>query len=143
MFSLFALSLAVATAAPAHAATRTVDHAAGPVTADYRGHVHVRHKEVGMAGPGGRPSTLRCAWTASLWVDRQAQHGSGLMASRSFSTEPVASGSRAGSCQTGKRAIAREVAALAERHEQHLAAAMEADRPVLLAEIDRMTALTN
>ena len=133
-----AMLLAAATATPAGAHQVTVQHPSGPVQADYRGTVQVEHRQLGTVAPGGRPSTLRCAWTAHLSVDRAATRGQDASFSRSFVRNDVASGSRPGWCSTNRDAIARDVAARVGDTGRHLALAAGEDRPVLDAELDRL-----
>ncbi|MBB5712234.1 hypothetical protein [Sphingomonas xinjiangensis] len=135
------LSLAAAgpaAATPVHSHSASVEHRSGPVRADYRGTVVIEHKQVGSVAPPGRASTLRCAWSARLEVDRVATTAAGAQASRSFATPEVARGSRTGWCGTSRDAIARAVAAGLRDAERHLAAAARDDRPALLSQVDRL-----
>lgn len=135
-----AMALAAAPAAPAQPAAHSVSvaHPAGAAAAEYRGEVDVRHRQVGSAGPGGRPSTLRCTWTASMEVNRTATTAAGTLAARSFVQDNVASGSRPGWCSANRAAIARDVASRLGDASRHLASAAAADRGVLLADLDRL-----
>ncbi len=138
---LFAAGLLLAAAplaSPEHVVR--IDHHAGPVDARYRSAVTIDHRQVGAAGPGGRPSTLRCAWRADLAVHREAHNTAGLSAARSFGREGVLTGSRPGWCETGKRAIADEVAARADELDSHLRALAQEDHAPLRAELDRLHA---
>ncbi|MDJ0277784.1 hypothetical protein QLH51_13350 [Sphingomonas sp. 2R-10] len=115
-----------------------IDHATGTVQSDYRADVQVTHRQVGAAGAGGRPSTLRCMWRAGLVVDRQARHASGSTLARSFAHDNVVEGSRPGWCSAQKRAIADEVATRTPELQAQLVRLAQEDHGVLHAEIDRM-----
>lgn len=115
-----------------------IDHRSGTVHSQYSADVQVTHRQVGTVGVGGRPSTLRCIWTAALVVDRQARHASGSTLARSFTHDNVAEGSRPGWCSTQKTSIAREVASLDTKIRARLIEVAQDDHPVLRAEIDRM-----
>lgn len=115
-----------------------LDHAAGPVDAQYRSRVTLTHQQLGSAAPGGRPSTLRCAWRADLVVEREARPASGAVLQRALRREAAAEGSRPGWCSTQRAAIAREVAGRTRALQGELAALAEEDRDVLAAEIDRL-----
>ena len=60
-------ALAVSIASPALALEHEVviDHAAGPIAADYRGSVKIETRQIGTAAVGGSPSTLR--WRPGTW----------------------------------------------------------------------------
>jgi hypothetical protein len=132
------LALAASLAAPAAALEHEVviDHAAGPIAADYKGSVTVRTTQVGAAGVAGRPSTLRCNWTASLNVERVARVGESLQSRRSLSRDDVASGSRPGWCETQAKAIDKLVDTRSEAVRGAMLALIEADRAELLAEAE-------
>lgn len=115
----------------------TVQHSAGPATVEYRGDPSIRYRQTGAVAPAGAPSTLRCAWTVDLTVDRVATFGKGMMLSRSFVRSGVAEGSRPGWCDSSRSAIQAEVRERVGSADRHVAAAAFADRPVLLAELDR------
>lgn len=133
-----ALVLGLATAAPGAQVDHTtrVDHDSGPVTAQYRGQVDIRHKQVGTVAPGGRASTLRCDWSARLTVARQATATSGRTMHRSFVSEPALTGSRIGWCSTHREAIAKEVATRASDLDRRLQEVAREDHDVLRAELD-------
>lgn len=113
-----------------------IDHADGPIAADYRGSVTIETRQVGAAGVAGRPSTLRCQWSASLTVERVATVGEALRTRRSLARENVASGSRPGWCETSDAAIARLVDARRETFRAALVELAEQDRAALLAEAE-------
>ena len=113
-----------------------VPHQSGAIDALYRGEVIVRHRQVGAVSAPGRPSTLRCVWTASLAVERQGRHAAGS-ATRVL-RRAVANGSRVGWCDTSRTAIDQEVAARGAEWRRHMLALAEADRADLLAEVDRL-----
>ena len=143
-FSIASLGIAIAaaTAIPASTHDMTIQHSSGAIEAEYRGLVEVRHRQIGSPAPGGRPSTLRCAWSADLAMDRVALSPRGMMASRSFAKHDVAKGSLPGSCTTNKSAIAREVARKIDANKHILEAARE-DQSVLLVELDQLVKSQN
>jgi hypothetical protein len=117
-------------------ATR-VDHRSGPVEANYRGDVVVRHKQIGTVAPPGAQATLTCVWAADVSVVREAKSAGGVVLSRNFVSKDVASGRRAGWCNTHRAAIAKDVAARvgnAEAIKQQLA---REDLDRLHAELER------
>jgi hypothetical protein len=142
MSSTASLGLVLAAASGVLGATHTVSvpHHTGPVTAEYQGKIEVQHRQVGSPAPGGRSSTLRCAWTANLAVNRMATSGTGAMASRSFTQSKVAAGTRPGWCSANRAAIAADVAARVGDPSQYLAAAAREDRLVLDTELERLAA---
>ncbi len=48
-----------------------LDHHSGPVAVRYSADVGVTHKQIGAVTTGGRPSTLRCLWSANVTVHRE------------------------------------------------------------------------
>jgi hypothetical protein len=66
-----------------------IEHAGGPIAADYQGAVKIETMQVGTAGVAGRPNTLRCNWTASLNVERTAKVGETLQTRRSLIPSPI------------------------------------------------------
>lgn len=125
-------------AVPAAAHTVSIPHASGEVRAQYVGEVVVEHRQIGTPAPGGRSSTQRCLWTASLVVDRTATNNAGTL-SRNFTRENIASGSRTGSCTASRAAIDREVIARLGDTSDHVALAAQEDRSVLHAELERLS----
>jgi len=115
-----------------------VDHHSGPVAVKYRSDVAIKYKEVGTVAPGGRASSLRCDWAATMLVERQALATSGSSLSRSFHSKPVMSGSRSGWCSTSKVAITKEVADRAADMQRHLVLLARQDEAFLRAELDRI-----
>lgn len=113
-----------------------IDHADGPIAADYKGAVTIETRQVGAAGVAGRPSTLRCEWTASLSVERTATVGESLRTRRSMTREDVASGSRPGWCETSSAAIAKLVDARRETFRAAMIELADQDRAALLAEAE-------
>jgi hypothetical protein len=139
LFASLSLVLAAAEGVPTATYTLSIPHHAGPVSAEYQGEVAVHHKQVGAPAPGGRSSTLRCAWRADLKVYRVATSAAGAMASRTFTHSNVASGNRPGWCSTNRTAIAADVAARVGDAHQHLASAAREDQMALKAELERLT----
>ena len=115
-----------------------VDHRSGPVAVKYRGDVVITHKQVGAVAPGGRASSLRCDWAASMSVARHAVAASGARLVRSIDSEPVVSGTRPGWCVTSHGAIKKEVAAKAADMRQHLMMLAQEDEQMLRVELDRI-----
>ena len=116
----------------------TVDHPTGTTRTEYRGDVIVEQRQFGTPAPGGRHSSLRCHWTAGLIVNREAQHASGSMLSRTFDRKSVIEGSRPGWCDTHRSAIREEVARRTDELYEHLVALAKEDHGALRAELDRM-----
>ncbi len=132
----FALGLAAASPALALEHEVVIDHAAGPIAADYRGSVSIETRQVGTAGVAGRPSTLACQWTASLNVERVAKVGAALQSRRTLSSEDIASGSKPGWCETNAKAIDKMVDARSESFRAAMLALVEQDRGAILAEAE-------
>jgi len=114
-----------------------IDHDSGPVHADYRMRVDVRHQQLGVAGPGGRASTLRCRWQADLVVDRQARHAAGTL-QRALRQESVAAGSRPGWCTANRAVIAKDVASATKDMRGAVEALAGQDAEMLRAELDHI-----
>ena len=136
--ALAGLAFGACLAAPAAALEHEVviDHVDGPIAADYKGSVTIETTQVGTAGPAGRPSTLRCNWTATLNVDRVAKVGETLQSHRTLTSDDVVSGSRPGWCETHVKAIDRLVDTRRDDIRSAMLALIDQDRAVLLAEAD-------
>ncbi len=115
-----------------------VDHHSGPVAVEYRGDVAITHKQVGAVAPGGRASSLRCDWAATMTVARHAVAASGTRLVRSIDSEPVVSGTRPGWCAASRRAITKEVASRTADMQAHLKVLAQEDETMLRAELDRI-----
>lgn len=141
--ALAGLMLSASLAAPAVALEHEVviDHASGPISADYKGSVTIDTRQVGTAGVAGRPSTLRCNWTASLNVERVAVVGDAMQSRRTLTRDDVASGSRPGWCQTHTKAIDRLVETRRETFRAAMLTVIDQDRAEILAEAE--SALTS
>lgn len=135
------LLLGAAAAQPQAVHSVRLDHVSGPVHAQYRGDVTIRHRQTGSVAPGGRASTLRCTWAADLTVEREARHGSGIL-SRSLRRDRVLKGNRPGWCGQHKAAIAEEVARQDDVVRAQMLALAEQDSRELHAEVDRLVART-
>jgi hypothetical protein len=122
--------------------TTRLDHHSGSVEVRYRGAVAVSHRQVGTAAPAGKPTTLRCLWSANVIVDRQAQAASGALMTRTIARDGIASSSRAGWCGTQRSAITKEVAARMRDLDRHVVAVAQEDHIVLRAELDRPHGVT-
>ncbi len=114
-----------------------MDHKGQRVDVTYRSDVAVKHKQIGSAGPGGRASTLQCAWKANVSVQREARSAAGHVLSRTISSDTPIEGRRAGWCSGQREAIAQEVAARSDTVRDHLLAIAEKDREALALELDR------
>lgn len=143
-FAMVGLLLGTMVAAPVPGMEHSVriDHRTGTVESQYSADVRITHKQVGTVGVGGRPSTLRCVWSAGLVVDRQARHASGSTMARAFAHDDVVQGSRPGWCSAQRSAIATEVAARQPELRERLIQLATDDHGVLHAEIDRMDGTT-
>ncbi|MDT8279534.1 MAG: hypothetical protein RQ806_03170 [Erythrobacter sp.] len=113
-----------------------IEHDRGAIAADYQGVVSVETRQIGTAGVAGRPSSLRCIWTASLNVERTAMIGETLQSRRLLSSDDVASGSRPGWCGANAKAIDRLVDLRRETFRTAMLALAGEDRTALLAEAD-------
>lgn len=113
-----------------------IDHPAGPIAADYEGSVRVETRQVGTAGVAGRPSTLRCQWSAALDLERTAKLGETLQTRRVMTRDDVASGSTPGWCNSSVRTIDRLVEARRDSFRSAMLAMVEQDRTIILAEAE-------
>jgi hypothetical protein len=138
---LIGSALAAIVASPALALEHEVviDHVFGPIAVDYQGSVTIETTQVGAAGVAGRPSTLRCNWTATLNVERVAMVGETLQSRRTLSSEDVASGSKPGWCESSEKAIDRLVSTRSESMRSAMLALVEQDRATILAEAESVT----
>ncbi|WP_242117643.1 hypothetical protein [Sphingomonas lacusdianchii] len=143
-FGMVGLLLGAMVAAPDRGMEHEVriDHRTGAVESRYSADVRITRRQVGTVGVGGRPSTLRCLWSAGLVVDRQARHASGSTMARTFAHDGVVAGSRPGWCSAQRRSIAQEVALRQPELRERLVRLAQDDHGVLHAEIDRMHGTT-
>lgn len=134
--SMLGLAIGVCLAAPAMALEHKVviEHPEGPIAADYAGTVNVETRQIGSVGAPGRPSTLRCQWSASLSLERTAQVGETLKTRREMRRDDVATGSAPGWCRNNAKAIDRLVDARRERFRSAMLELVAQDRTALLAE---------
>lgn len=139
VFTGLALGLAAASPALALQHEVVIDHAAGPIAADYRGSVTIETRQVGTAGAAGRPSTLSCQWTATLNVERVAKVGNVLNSRRTLTSDDVATGSKPGWCPSNPDALDKLVDARSDKVQGALLALVDKDRAALLAEADTAT----
>ena len=132
------LVLGISLAAPAAALEHEVviDHPVGTIAADYEGAVRVDTRQVGTVAAAGRQSTLRCRWTASLTVERNAKLGEVLNSRRSMTRDDVASGSKPGWCSTHDKSIDRLVEGQRDTFREAMLALVAEHRRVILAEAD-------
>lgn len=119
-----------------------MDHHSGPVAVRYNADIGVTHKQIGAVATGGRPSTLRCLWSANVTVHREARGANGATLMRSAARDGVIAGSRPGWCSTHRAAIAKEVAARQDAVRDHVQAVARDDHERLRAEMDRLHAET-
>lgn len=113
-----------------------IDHPAGTIAADYEGAVKVKTRQVGTAGVAGRPSTLRCQWSAALKVERTAKVGDILQTRRSMIRDDVTSGSTPGWCSRKAEAIDALVDARRDTFRTAMLELVEQDRTAILAEAE-------
>jgi hypothetical protein len=119
-----------------------LDHHSGPVAVRYSADIDVTHKQIGAVTTGGRPSTLRCLWSANVTVHREARGAGGTALMRSAAQDRVIEGSRPGWCSTNRSAIAQDVARRHDAVRDHLQAVAQEDHGLLRAEMDRLHAET-
>jgi len=132
------LAIGICLSAPALALEHEVviDHPAGPIADDYEGSVRVETRQIGTAGVAGRPSTLRCNWSAALNLERTAKVGETLHSRRVMTSEDVASGSTPGWCKNSDKAIDRLVEARRDSFRSAMLALVDQDRTAILAEAE-------
>lgn len=115
----------------------TVSHGGETMDVVYRSRMDVAHKQIGSVSAPGRQSTLRCAWSAALEVERVAEaRGGGVVMRRTIASDTPIRGSVPGWCVQGKRAIDAQVARHTVGARDALMDVAERDRPALVAEID-------
>lgn len=119
-----------------------VQHASGTVDAEYRGTVTLAARQIGTPAPGGRAPTLRCEWTAGLAVEREARHASGGLLSRTIDDADGLKMSRAGWCNAHRNDVAQHFAERSDELHRQLLAVAEADRDVLVSQVERQLAMT-
>lgn len=139
---LFLATLAAATLAPATPTEWThivpVAHAISKATATYVARPTITTRQIGMA-TGTRPSTVRCTWTADISVERRlGAPGAETGGVRGIASAKTFTGSRHGSCMNNRRAIDREIAALAPEINAHLLAVADRDQRELRSEIETL-----
>jgi hypothetical protein len=113
-----------------------IDHPSGAVDARYHGAVTISQKQIGAVAPGGRSSTLGCAWQADITVTREALHSSGSRFTRSLERRAIVEGRRPGWCSIHRAAIAQEVASRREEFRDHLVRLAQEDEHQLRSELD-------
>lgn len=118
-----------------------VQHASGVVDAEYRGTVTLAAKQVGTPAPGGRASTLQCEWTADLAVEREARHPNGGLLSRTINDAQGLTLSRAGWCNSHRNDVAQHFAERSDELHQQLLSVAEADRDMLVSQVERQLAM--
>lgn len=135
-FAGFAAALAFSAPAVAMEHTTVIEHPAGPITADYAGATRVEMKQIGTVAGAGRASSLRCQWSVSLSVERQAQVGANLQAKRSMLRNDVITGSSPGWCSERGNGIDRVIEARREDLRSAMMAMVAQDRAVILVEAE-------
>jgi hypothetical protein len=140
-FAVAGIVAGVCIASPALALEHEVviDHPAGAIAADYEGAVQIETRQTGTAGVAGRPSTLRCVWSASLSVERTARLGDVMQSRRSLSRADVARGSAPGWCKRNADAIDALVEARRETFRTAMLELVAQDRTALLAEAESVS----
>ena len=113
-----------------------IDHQGQRVDVTYHSELAVKQRQVGTAGPAGRPSTLRCLWKANVSVEREARSAAGHVLKRTISSDAPIEGSRPGWCSGQRAAIEQEVASRSDQVREHLLAVAERDRETLALELD-------
>ncbi len=136
--ALAAVAAGLALSAPVHAMEHktVIEHPVGPIAADYTGATSVEMKQIGSVGSAGRPSSLRCQWSVSLSVERNAQVGTGLQAKRSMVRDDVVQGSSPGWCSERGNGIDKIVDARRDVLRSAMMAMVAQDREVILVEAD-------
>jgi hypothetical protein len=114
-------------------------HRGVPISADYEGATEIALRQIGSTAPGGRASTLRCAWTVSLAVERTARAGAAHSARHTLRQDNALAGEAAGWCAGARQAIERTVAARHDRLHATMMALVSSDRAAILAEADSLT----
>ncbi|MBB4615823.1 hypothetical protein [Novosphingobium taihuense] len=132
----FAAALAFSAPAVAMEHTTVIEHPAGPITADYAGATRVEMKQVGTVAGAGRASSLRCQWSVSLSVERQAQVGANLQAKRSMLRNDVITGASPGWCSERGNGIDRVIEARRDDLRSAMMAMVAQDRAVILVEAE-------
>ncbi|MFY7836750.1 MAG: hypothetical protein ACOVQ0_10780 [Novosphingobium sp.] len=135
-FAAIGASLAFGASAQAMEHKVVIEHPVGPIAADYSGATRVEMQQLGSAGVGGRPSSLRCQWTVSLEVQRSAQVGASLQAKRSMTRDDVLKGTSPGWCSERGSGIDRMVEARRDDLRSAMMAMVAQDRDVILVEAD-------
>jgi len=135
-FAAIGASLAFGASAQAMEHKVVIEHPVGPIAADYSGATRVEMQQLGSAGVGGRPSSLRCQWTVSLEVQRSAQVGASLQAKRSMTRDDVLKGTSPGWCSERGSGIDRMVDARRDDLRSAMMAMVAQDRDVILVEAD-------
>lgn len=132
------LAAALALSAPALAMEHStvIKHPVGPITADYTGATRVEMRQVGAVAGAGRASSLRCQWSVSLSVERQARVGAKLQAKRSMLRNDVITGSSPGWCSERGNGIDRVVEARRDDLRSAMMAMVAQDREVILVEAE-------
>ncbi|MGC6328970.1 hypothetical protein [Rhizorhabdus sp. FW153] len=130
---MMALSPPAADAAHHHATT--IEHRGVPMNVSYRASVDLATKPMGVSPPT-RGGTDRCAWVATIAVERQMAPAGGAGLTRIVSSDYKIKGSRAGSCMTSRKAIEQEVAARDAEIRSHVMAVADRDKSTLMAELE-------
>lgn len=141
-FAYAAMAAGIAFSAPAMAMEHkaVIEHPVGQIAADYSGSTRVEMRQVGSAGVGGRPSSLRCQWSVSLAVERSAEVGTSLQARRSMVRDDVLKGTSPGWCSERGNGIDRIIEARRDELRDAMMAMVVQDREVILVEADSLHA---
>jgi hypothetical protein len=139
-FAAIGLAALVGTPVNALEHQTIIDHPFGTIAAGYEGTIEIDSKQVGAASSPGRRSSLRCNWTVSITVERNAMVGEGFQTRRSMGQDKVLTGSTPGWCNQRAAKIDQMVEARRDDLRAALLALVEQDRKVLVAEADRTQA---
>lgn len=125
------LAVLLATAA----ASTTVEHRGARYDLDYRPHVRVAARTVGVA-TGARPSTQRCRWSMTVAVERSIRGAEGRpVAAALLPHVKTLDGSHHGDCLAARGAVERAQLAAQDDVRAHVAAVAAADRDEALDDL--------
>ncbi|WP_426167457.1 hypothetical protein [Sandarakinorhabdus sp. DWP1-3-1] len=105
------------------------------IAATYEARPVVTTRQIGTAA-GTRMGTMRCTWKAEIAVERRLA-GAGVV--RTLAPTRTMKGSRPGDCISGRRAIDRDIAALAPDIRSHIEMVAARDQQDLRAELETVS----
>ncbi|PAX06751.1 hypothetical protein [Sphingomonas lenta] len=132
---------AVLTTAAIQPLAVTIDGAGEPIDLTYDARPDVRYRQLGAVAPPGRPSSLRCAWSADMRVARRAERRGVPLASlsRDLAKLNLAEGSRHGWCAQVRAGVEREVAGMAAAAQPRVREVVARDQASVSAELRSLT----